>query len=98
MSRARTSGQQVYGVINGQLSVETQTSWSRQLGPGFVYGAVLWFVNFQIIARVLYPWFLMAPQFLQMAMHALFFGLPLELMYGRGERRVQYFQRAPRHA
>jgi hypothetical protein len=47
----------------------------------------VWFVNFQIIARVLYPWFLGAPQFLQAVMHGLFFGLPLALIYAASERR-----------
>jgi len=78
----------VYGLINARFSPETQTRWGRQVGIGLVFGAMLWLVNFQIIARALYPWFLTTPQFLQMMMHAMFFGLPLALMYAGAERRI----------
>ena len=57
---------------------------------GLLFGVLLWFVNFQIIARMVYPWVLQAPQFLQMAMHAAFFGFPLALMYARAERQVHH--------
>jgi hypothetical protein len=33
-------------------------------GLGLLLGAMIWLVNFQIIARILYPWLLMTPQFL----------------------------------
>jgi hypothetical protein len=80
----------VYGLFAANTSLETQTGWGRQAVLGLLFGVVLWFANFQIIARVLYPWFLQAPQFLQMAMHAMFFGLPLSLMYARAERHVHH--------
>lgn len=84
----------VYGIINAGFSTETQTNWTRQGAIGLLFGAILWFVNFQIIARIVYPWFLMSPQLLQALMHALFFGLPLGLMYAGAERRVQQVRRA----
>lgn len=80
----------IYGVVNARLSTATETSYARQAGIGLLFGVGLWLVNFQIIARVLYPWFLTTPQFLQMAMHAMFFGLPLALMYAASERRVHH--------
>jgi hypothetical protein len=83
----------IYGLINARFSTETQTNWGRQAGLGLLFGAILWLVNFQIIARILYPWFLTTPQFLQLLLHALFFGLPLSLMYAGAERHV----REPRH-
>lgn len=76
----------IYGAINARLSIESKTSYDRQAAIGLVFGAMLWLVNFQIIARLLYTWFLTTPQFLQMAMHAMFFGLPLGLMYAAAER------------
>lgn len=79
----------IFGLINAKLSAETQTSWGRQAGLGLLFGAMLWFVNFQIIARIFYPWFLTTPQFLQMTLHAMFFGLPLALMYAAANRRVR---------
>lgn len=88
----------IYGFVNARFSPTTETSWARQTGLGLLFGVALWLINFQIIARFLYPWFLEAPQFLQMAMHAIFFGLPLGLMYAAAERRVQHVPRAPRSA
>jgi hypothetical protein len=78
-----------YGVVNAMFSPRTETSWGRQMAIGVVFGAALWLVNFQIIARIVYPWFLDAPQALQLLMHAVAFGLPLALMYAGAERRVQ---------
>lgn len=79
----------LYGVINAMFSTETETNYARQSGLGLAFGAALWLVNFQIIARVGYPWFLDTSQWLQLLMHAAFFGLPLALMYALAERRVQ---------
>ena len=42
----------IYGLINARLSAETQTNWGRQAGLGLLFGAMLWLVNFQIIARI----------------------------------------------
>lgn len=85
----------VYGAVNARFSAETQTHWGRQAGLGLLFGVVLWLVNFQIIARIFYPWFLMTPQFLQMSLHALFFGLPLALMYAGAERQAHHLGHAP---
>jgi hypothetical protein len=86
----------IYGAINARFSTATETSYGRQVALGLMFGAVLWLVNFQIIARLIYPWFLMTPQFLQMAMHAMFFGLPVALMYARAERRAHHVGRTAR--
>lgn len=85
----------VYGLVNARFSTQTQTKWSRQVGLGLLFGAMIWLLHFQIIARFFYPWFLMTPQFLQMMMHAMFFGLPLSLMYAGAERREHRIHRAP---
>lgn len=42
---------------NARLSTQTQTRWGRQVGLGLVFGAMPWLVNFQIVARLFYPWF-----------------------------------------
>jgi hypothetical protein len=78
----------LYGLLNARLSGESKTSFGRQAGLGILFGLAVWLVNFQVIARVLYPWFLGAPQFLQAMMHALFFGLPLALIYAASERKA----------
>jgi hypothetical protein len=79
----------IYGLLAARVSDTTRTSFGRQAAIGILFGLAVWFVNFQIIARVLYPWFLGAPQFLQAVMHGLFFGLPLALIYAASERRIQ---------
>ena len=78
----------IYGLFNARLSETTKTSFGRQAGVGILFGLAVWFVNFQVIARVLYPWFLKTPQILQAMMHGLFFGLPLALIYVASERRI----------
>jgi hypothetical protein len=88
----------LYGLLNARVPTPTQTDWGKQAGLGVAFGAVLWIVNFQIIARIFFPWFLEAPQFLQLLAHALVYGLPLGLMYAGAERRVHRVQRQPRHA
>lgn len=80
----------LYGMVNATFSKETETSYARQAGLGLLFGAGLWIVNFQIIARIAYPWFLdETSQGLQVVLHAVAFGLPLALMYTLAERRVQ---------
>ncbi len=83
-----------YGAINNVFSQATRADVARQAGIGLGFGAVLWFVNFQIIARLLFPWFLMANQFAQLILHAVFFGLLLGLMFAAAERRVEQPRRA----
>jgi hypothetical protein len=78
----------VYGLMSARLSEATKKSFARQAGIGILFSLAVWFVNFQIIARVLYPWFLRTPQFLQLMMHGLFFGLPLAVIYAASERRI----------
>ncbi len=80
----------IYGLASSRLSTATETSYGRQAAIGLGFGAMLWLVDFQIIGRIAFPWFLNAPQFLQMAMHAMFFGLPLGLMYAAGERHAHH--------
>jgi hypothetical protein len=84
----------VYGLASSRLRSERQTSWGVQAAAGFGFGAAVWLLNCQIIARALYPWFLEAPQLLQLVMHALFFGLPLGLLYAASERKAHQVSRA----
>lgn len=78
----------IYALIMSRASSRTRVSRGSQAGLGALFGLALWLVNFQVIARIAYPWFLGAPQFAQAILHALAFGLPLGLMYAGAERRV----------
>lgn len=79
----------IYGVINGRLSTNSQRQTGRQAWLGLLFGLLLWALNFQILARLLYPWFLLVPQFPQVMIHAIFYGLPLGLMFASAERRMR---------
>ncbi|RJP74660.1 MAG: hypothetical protein C4524_12635 [Candidatus Zixiibacteriota bacterium] len=79
----------IYGLINIGLPPAHRASMGSQAVIGFGYGLLLWFINFQIIARMIYPWFLETPQFMQAMMHALFYGLPLGLMFAGTMQRTE---------
>lgn len=76
-----------YTSINKRLSPEGRTSLARQAAVGMLFGVAVWLVNFQIIARLLYPWFLGPSQLVQVLLHALFFGLPLGVLFAVGEQQ-----------
>lgn len=75
-----------YGVYNSALSAATRRSARRQAAIGALYGAVLWLVNLQVFARIVFPWLLAVPQLVQIFLHAACFGVPLGLLYAAAER------------
>jgi hypothetical protein len=78
----------LYGLIYAQLAHDGQRSYGVQAGLGMLFGFLLWLVNFHVIARLFYPWFLDPPQGFQALVHAAFFGLPLGLLFA-AEHHVQ---------
>lgn len=78
-----------YGLFNLVIPERKRDSGWAQAGLGVTYGAALFLVNFHVIARVAYPWFLDAPQTLQLGLHALAFGLPLGVLYAASEHAVR---------
>ncbi len=78
----------VYGAINSSLPARARASWAREAALGLLFGAALWLVNVQGIARLFYPWFLRPPQLFQALAHAVAYGVPLGLMYASAERRI----------
>lgn len=84
----------VYGLIGASLTRRAQVWFGAQAGLGIAFGLALWLINFQLIARAAYPWFLETPQLMQALIHALFYGLPLGLMYAASERRAPASQTA----
>ncbi len=77
-----------FGIANMRSGAHVRTDPGRQGVYGIFFGILLWLVNFQLIARAAYPWFLDTPQLLQAVMHALFYGLPLGVTYAATEKRV----------
>jgi small-conductance mechanosensitive channel len=79
----------IYGLINARLPLEAHTNVGTQAVIGLVFGAALWLVMVQIIARFAFPSYLEETNQLgQFLLHTLFFGLPLGLFYGSAERRA----------
>lgn len=76
-------------LVNHFFAMRAHRNWAAVIAVGLLYGAVLWFVNLQLIARVLFPTFLTSPQFPQLLIHAFAFGLPLALLYCGAERRME---------
>lgn len=85
----------IYGFISAALDVNTRTSLGTQAAFGVAFGLALWLVNFHVIARAFFPWFLEAGQAIQAVIHAVFFGLPLGLLMGARERRVHRVRSEP---
>ena len=78
----------IYGIANTSFSAVTQVRRGRQIALSVIYALVLWAINYQVIARVLFPWFLTTPLPYQLALHVLGFGVPLGLLYSGTERRA----------
>jgi hypothetical protein len=78
----------IYGLFDGALSADVRHSYAWQSGLGLLFGTALWLVDIEIVARVVYPWFLEQNQLASYALHAVFFGLPLGLMIAASERSV----------
>jgi hypothetical protein len=84
----------VYAMVMAWRSHETRTSWQRQAAFGLGFGLLVWFTNFQVVARAIYPWMLGDPQLEQALMHAVFFGLPMGVLYATAERRADLVEPA----
>ena len=73
----------LFGLLWGAIAKSVAPSVRDHFGPhaiaAMIYGLILWLVNFQIIARVVYPWFLDARPLAQLFLHVLAYGLPLGL-------------------
>ena len=80
----------IYVQVNDRLPMAEHTRRGRQALFGLLYGALLWLIGFQLLARLWYPWFLQMPPLAQVLMHALAYGLPLGLMYAGFERKVEH--------
>ncbi|WP_373047687.1 hypothetical protein [Vulgatibacter sp.] len=69
----------IWGATAKSVSRGIRDSWGAHAVAAMIYGLVIWLVNFQVIARVVYPWFLQTNALAQILLHALAFGLPLGL-------------------
>jgi len=79
----------IYCAANARRSSKIRTGYVRQSALGLLYGAALWLINLELIARFFYPWLLESSQLIQLGLHAVTFGLPLALFYAGAQRREQ---------
>ena len=85
----------IWGATAKSVSRGIRDEYGAHAVAAMVYGLVIWLVNFQVIARFVYPWFLETNTLLQLLLHAVAFGLPLGLylcarlrpLEGRAARR-----------
>lgn len=69
----------LWGAIAKSVAPNVRDSFGAHGVAAAIYGLLLWLVNFQVIARVVYPWFLQTNALAQLLLHALAFGMPLGL-------------------
>jgi hypothetical protein len=77
----------IYGALSTWFNRDLRMEYAAQAGLGMVFGAALWVVNIQLIARALFPWFLQASPLAQLFLHVLAYGLPLGFVFASVERR-----------
>jgi hypothetical protein len=81
-----------YGFFATDLRRETRTGETAQAIVGAAFGAALWAVNLQVLARAFWPWFLDLPAGPVLVLHAACYGVPLGLLYALSERRTKPVQ------
>ena len=75
-----------YGAYCSMLSLPTRSSFRWQATIGALYGALLWFINVELVARCRYPWLAELSGVGQLALHAVCFGTALGLRYAAEQR------------
>lgn len=79
----------IWAAIVRRLPVDVRESWAGHTAAAMLYGVAIWLVNYQLIARAAYPWFLgRTNAFAQVCFHAFGYGLPLALVLLGRHRRV----------
>jgi hypothetical protein len=81
----------LYGFFFSQLSRALPEppgrGWGRQLLVGAAFGAAMYVVAFQVVARIAFPWLLSAEPLTWFFAHAVVYGPLLAVMYEVGLRR-----------
>ena len=69
----------MFGAAVGSVGA-LRRSRGALIAAATVSGFLLWLVNFNVIAPLVFPWFGMVNQLVQFILHTFFFGLPLGLL------------------
>ncbi len=81
-----------YGFFATDLARETRTGETAQAIVGAAYGAIVWVIAWEVLARAFWPWFLALPTGPVLVLHAAGYGVPLGLLYALSERRTKPVQ------
>jgi hypothetical protein len=76
----------VYAGLLGTMGQDARSRVGFEAVIGLVFGTAVWLVNFHLIGRAMYPWFLETSQQQQWLLHALFYGFPVGLTFTAMER------------
>lgn len=77
----------LYASVVARLPASLTDTWPRIIVMGLLFGAALYLVNLQLVARVALPWMLEAHQLDWFAANTFVFGPVLAVMYEIGVRR-----------
>jgi len=77
----------LYGLVSSDLRLSTRLNASREAALGALMGAVVWLLNFQLVARLFYPWLFATNQVAQFGLHVFTFGVVLALLFRRKEQK-----------
>ncbi len=69
----------IWAAIVRHAPADIRHSYAAHTAAAMIYGLVLWVVNFQLVARVAYPWLTGQMEVAQLTIHAVAYGLPLGL-------------------
>jgi hypothetical protein len=81
----------VWGVIGGRLPRTLRDGWGSHAAAATAYGVAVYLVDVQIVARIVYPWFLDANQFAELLLHGFAYGLPLGIYLAARLRPLDRF-------
>jgi len=79
----------IWGAVAKSVSRGIRDDFGAHAVAAMIYGLLLWLVNFQVIARVVYPWFVEMNQLAPILLHVVTFGLPLGLYLAARLRPIE---------
>jgi hypothetical protein len=85
----------LYGLMSSDARISTRLNARREAGLGALFGAGIWLINFQLVARLFYPWLFETNQIAQLVLHVGAFGATLALLLRRQERKRIAVTRTP---
>jgi hypothetical protein len=77
-----------YAEIEARLPGEARRRYGIEIGIAAAYAALVWLGNVELVVPAIFPWFITASPWRQLALTVLFYGVPLGWMFAAAKRRV----------